>query len=77
MARKGNGRSARKGTRNARRSVKARSGKRTGKHLRRSRKATRRVAHRGGNGNSAFHHAIAMVGDSTTQLKNSLASAYN
>lgn len=77
MARKGSGRSAKKGSRTARRSVKARAGRRSSKHLRRSRKATRRVAHRGGNGNSAFHHAIAMVGDSTTQLKNSLASAYN
>jgi hypothetical protein len=42
------------------------------------RRATRRVrvGQRGGYGKSAYHHAIAMVGDATIQKNDSLASAY-
>lgn len=43
-----------------------------------TRRSTRRVrvGQRGGYGKSAYHHAIAMVGDATIQKNDSLASAY-
>ena len=45
---------------------------------RNTRRSTRRVrvGQRGGYGKSAYHHAIAMVGDATIQKNDSLASAY-
>lgn len=79
MARKGtNRRSNRTNKRRYSTKVKGRGrgkGKGRGRNTRRSTRRVR-VGQRGGYGKSAYHHAIAMVGDATIQKNDSLASAY-
>lgn len=75
MARKGtNRRSNRTNRRRYSTKVKGK-GRGRGRNTRRSTRRVR-VGQRGGYGKSAYHHAIAMVGDATIQKNDSLASAY-
>ena len=77
MARKGTNRRS-NGTNKRRYSANVKGSGRGKGRGRTTKRSTRRarVGQRGGYGKSAYHHAIAMVGDATIQKNDSLASAY-
>lgn len=75
MARKGTNRRSMK--RIKRRSMKVKGGKSVKRNNKTVKRLKKRVSHRGGNGKSAYHHTIAMVGDATTQKNNFFTSGYN
>ena len=67
----------RRSIKNKRRSIKIKGGKyikRNNKTIKRSKK---RASYSGGNGKSAYHHTIAMVGDANTQKNSFFSSGYN